>query len=500
MVLAAFRPRFADYALKMKRGAQVDLPEGPRPDPRRTPTCIRAPACSRPARARARSRSRSCAPSGPGARGLLRDARRASGDRPPRTSRISSEGSRRGWTCGRATWRWPRRGERSTGASWTCPEPWQPLEALREVLEPGGIVCAYLPTTSRSRSSCSALHAQRVRPHRDVRGAPPELARDRAQRPPGPPDGGPHRIPHDRPSPGAGGLVRARAGEDGPKPSAPTCRRRMRCGTRARSPCADASEGRDRLRRRRGGVEMADPIRSSGALRASRPTSCATQVKFLEDEIAPAAPPPHQAPRQVKILEERLLETKGELSRAMAQNEKLADALRAEKERIEALKRRGRQALPAPRPPSACSSRANDDGSLDVLPRAARCASTSHPIPSTTTGPQGVEVDPQRGAQRRGGPGARGRPGRGREGQGAARGRPGAIWSAAATRSSSPTWPGSLSGEPVRAGRRRPVRPAVRLRARAPPEGGGRGARPRGDPRRHLRGHRRPRGPDRAHP
>ncbi len=32
MIVTVFRPRFADYALKMKRGAQVDLPEGPRAD------------------------------------------------------------------------------------------------------------------------------------------------------------------------------------------------------------------------------------------------------------------------------------------------------------------------------------------------------------------------------------------------------------------------------------------------------------------------------------
>ena len=44
------------------------------------------------------------------------------------------------------------------------------------------------------------------------------------------------------------------------------------------------------------------------------------------------------------------------------------------------------------------------------------------------------------------------------------------------------------------------VRPALRRRARAPPEGRGRAARPGGDPGRQLRGHRRPRGPDRSDP
>ena len=50
----------------------------------------------------------------------------------------------------------------------------------------------------------------------------------------------------------------------------------------------------------------------------------------------------------------------------------------------------------------------------------------------------------------------------------------------------------------VRAGDAAAVRPAFDRRDREAPEGGGRGARPRGDPRRHLRGHRRARGPDRG--
>jgi len=60
-----------------------------------------------------------------------------------------------------------------------------------------------------------------------------------------------------------------------------------------------------------------------------------TQVRFLEDEIALLRRRLTNAPRQVKILEEKLLEARGDLGRAVAQNEKLAAALRTEKERIE---------------------------------------------------------------------------------------------------------------------------------------------------------------------
>ena len=48
--------------------------------------------------------------------------------------------------------------------------------------------------------------------------------------------------------------------------------------------------------------------------------------------------------------------------------------------------------------------------------------------------------------------------------------------------------------------RQRPVRPTLQRGHRAPAQGRGRGARPRGDPRRQLRRHRRPRRPDRFDP
>ena len=41
------------------------------------------------------------------------------------------------------------------------------------------------------------------------------------------------------------------------------------------------------------------------------------------------------APRQVKILEERLLQSRADLSRALGQNEKLVSVLQAERERLE---------------------------------------------------------------------------------------------------------------------------------------------------------------------
>src|SRR4029079_7470301 len=37
------------------------------------------------------------------------------------------------------------------------PEPWRPLDALRHVLEPGGVLCAYMPTTVQVQELVLAL-------------------------------------------------------------------------------------------------------------------------------------------------------------------------------------------------------------------------------------------------------------------------------------------------------------------------------------------------------
>ncbi len=91
-----------------------------------------------------------------------------------------------------------------------------------------------------------------------------------------------------------------------------------------------------------------------------------TQVKFLEDEISLLRRRLTNAPRQVTILEEKLAETKADLSRAMAQNQKLADALRGEKEKIEAL---AQEVEKLSQPPASFGVflASNDDGTIDVF-------------------------------------------------------------------------------------------------------------------------------------
>jgi proteasome-associated ATPase len=91
-----------------------------------------------------------------------------------------------------------------------------------------------------------------------------------------------------------------------------------------------------------------------------------TQVKFLEDEVALLRRRLTNAPRQVKILEEKLLETKGDLSRALTQNEKLTSALTSERDKIEAL-REEVEKLSQPPATFGVFLGTNDDGSVDVF-------------------------------------------------------------------------------------------------------------------------------------
>jgi proteasome-associated ATPase len=91
-----------------------------------------------------------------------------------------------------------------------------------------------------------------------------------------------------------------------------------------------------------------------------------TQLRFLEDEVALLRRRLTNAPRQVKILEEKLLESKSDLSRALGQNEKLVSTLQAEKERIEALREEVEKLSQPPATFGVFLAR-NDDGSVDVF-------------------------------------------------------------------------------------------------------------------------------------
>jgi proteasome-associated ATPase len=116
-----------------------------------------------------------------------------------------------------------------------------------------------------------------------------------------------------------------------------------------------------------------------------------TQIKFLEDETALLRRRLTNSPRQVKVLEEQLLQSRGELSRAVAQNEKLVAVLRSERERIETLKEEVEKLA---RPPATFGVflRENEDESVDVFTAGRKMRVNVDPTIERTRFRRGVEV------------------------------------------------------------------------------------------------------------
>jgi proteasome-associated ATPase len=91
-----------------------------------------------------------------------------------------------------------------------------------------------------------------------------------------------------------------------------------------------------------------------------------TQIKFLEDETALLRRRLTNSPRQVKVLEEQLLQARGEMARVAAQNEKLVGVLKSERERLESLKEEVEK-LAQPPATFGVYLRQNEDESVDVF-------------------------------------------------------------------------------------------------------------------------------------
>ncbi len=116
-----------------------------------------------------------------------------------------------------------------------------------------------------------------------------------------------------------------------------------------------------------------------------------TQVRFLEDEVSLLRRRLTNAPRQVKLLEDKLLEARSDLSRALSQNEKLAGTLQAEKERIEGL-REEVEKLSQPPASFGVYLGSNDDGSVDVFTAGRKMRVNVSPEVDEATLRKGAEV------------------------------------------------------------------------------------------------------------
>ena len=98
-----------------------------------------------------------------------------------------------------------------------------------------------------------------------------------------------------------------------------------------------------------------------------------------EEEVTVLRRRLQESPRRVQTLEEKLLETKGQLAQAVSQNEKLTFTLQTAKEHVANLREEVEKLT---QPPSAYGTflGANDDGSRSTSSRAAaRCGCPSIP-------------------------------------------------------------------------------------------------------------------------
>ena len=115
------------------------------------------------------------------------------------------------------------------------------------------------------------------------------------------------------------------------------------------------------------------------------------QVVVLEQEIDQLRRRLADAPKRQRALEERLLETKGQLAQAVSQNEKLSYTLREAREHISSLRD---EVDKLTQPPSAYGVIVgkNDDGTVDVLTSGRKMRVGLHPDIDHDELPRGSEV------------------------------------------------------------------------------------------------------------
>ncbi len=115
------------------------------------------------------------------------------------------------------------------------------------------------------------------------------------------------------------------------------------------------------------------------------------QVEALQEEVAVLRQRLQDAPKRVRTLEERLLETKGQLAKAVSQNEKLTYTLREAREHISALRD---EVDKLTQPPSAYGTLLgrNDDGTVDVFSGGRKMRVALHPEIESEELSRGQEV------------------------------------------------------------------------------------------------------------
>ena len=115
------------------------------------------------------------------------------------------------------------------------------------------------------------------------------------------------------------------------------------------------------------------------------------QQRTLDEEIVLLRRRLQDAPKRVRTLEERVLETKGQLAKAVSQNERLSATLREAREHIAALREEVEKLT---MPPSGYGTLldTNEDGTVDVVTAGRKMRVSIHPEIDTTTLKRGQEV------------------------------------------------------------------------------------------------------------
>src|SRR5437588_1253291 len=114
-------------------------------------------------------------------------------------------------------------------------------------------------------------------------------------------------------------------------------------------------------------------------------------MKSLEEEVIVLRRRLQDAPKRVRTLEERLLETKGQLAQAVSQNERLSATLREAREHIATLRE---EVDKLTMPPNAYGTYlgTNDDGTVDIFTAGRKMRVSVHPEVEIDSITRGQEV------------------------------------------------------------------------------------------------------------
>ncbi len=121
-----------------------------------------------------------------------------------------------------------------------------------------------------------------------------------------------------------------------------------------------------------------EPTKKASSPAQSELEELAERARRSEEEVAALRRRLSEGPGRVQTLEERLLETKGQLSQAVSQNEKLTFTLQQAKEHIAALRE---EVDKLTQPPCAYGTflGANDDHTVDVFSGGRKMRVAVHP-------------------------------------------------------------------------------------------------------------------------